>query len=165
MKLVLQRVNSASVTVDNQITGQINTGLLILLGISKDYNEVKLDWMVNKILALRLWNDKDNENKGAVTLDGRSVPFVKTKGFQKNITDINGEFLIVSQFTLFGDCTQGTKPKFNNSMNGTDAKIIYELFIKKLKEKTKLKVATGVFGAMMDVKLENSGPITIILEK
>lgn len=149
MKLVLQRVSTASVTVNNNVVGQINQGLLILLGISKDYNEVKLDWMVNKILALRLWNDKDNENKG----------------FQKNITDINGEFLIVSQFTLFGDCTQGTKPKFNNSMNGIDAKIIYELFIKKLKEKTKLKVATGVFGAMMDVKLENSGPITIILEK
>lgn len=149
MKLVLQRVNNASVTVENKIVGQIDKGLLILLGVSKDYSEKKLDWMVNKILSLRLWNDTENENKG----------------FQKNIQDINGDFLIVSQFTLFGDCTQGTKPKFNDSMPGEKAKEIYELFLKKLKEKTDLKIQTGEFGAMMDVKLENSGPITIILEK
>lgn len=146
MRLVIQRVNSASVEVENKIVGQINKGMLILLGISKDYNEKKLDWMINKILALRLWSNEE-------------------KGFQQNIQDINGEFLIVSQFTLFGDCKQGTKPKFNNSMPGEKAKEIYELFIKKLKEKTKLNIQTGEFGAMMNVKLENDGPVTIILER
>jgi D-tyrosyl-tRNA(Tyr) deacylase len=149
MKLVIQRVNSASVTVNEHIIGQIDKGMLILLGISKDYSEKKLDWMINKILTLRLWNDEENENKG----------------FQKNIEEINGEFLIVSQFTLFGDCTQGTKPKFNNSMEAKIAKEIYNLFLERLKEKTNLNIQTGEFGAMMDVKLENSGPITIILEK
>jgi D-tyrosyl-tRNA(Tyr) deacylase len=146
MKLVIQRVNSASVTVDNKVTGQINKGMLILLGISKDYTEQKLDWMINKILTLRIWHENE-------------------KGFQKNIVDITGELLIVSQFTLFGDCTQGTKPKFNNSMPADKAEEIYKLFLKKLKEKTKLNIQTGIFGAMMDVKLENSGPITLILEK
>ncbi len=146
MKLVIQRVNSASVTVDNKTVGQINKGMLILLGISKDYTEQKLDWVINKILTLRIWHDGD-------------------KGFQKNIEDISGEFLIVSQFTLFGDCTKGTKPKFNDSMSGQDAEKIYNLFIKKLMEKTKLNIQTGIFGAMMDVKLENSGPITLVIEK
>ncbi len=146
MKLVLQRVNNASVTVDNEITGQINKGILILVGISKDYNEKKLDWMINKILTLRLWHTSE-------------------KGFQKNIEEIQGDFLIVSQFTLHSDCTSGTKPNFSNSMESKKAEEIYNLFIEKLKNKTKRKVETGKFGAMMDVKLENSGPITLVLEK
>jgi D-tyrosyl-tRNA(Tyr) deacylase len=149
MKLVIQRVNSAKVTVDNKITGKINKGILIYLGISKDYNRQKLDWMVNKLLTLRLWQDEENENKG----------------FQKNIEQIRGEILIVSQFTLFGDCTQGTKPKFNNSMEAQMAKEIYELFLEKLKEKTRLNIQTGEFQAMMQVESVNDGPITIILEK
>ena len=146
MKLVIQRVNSASVTVNKQITGQIDTGLLILLGVSKDYTEKKLDWMINKILTIKLWHTDE-------------------KGFQKNIEEMRGDFLIVSQFTLHGDCTSGTKPNFSKSMESKKAEEIYNLFIKKLKQKTKRKVETGKFGAMMDVKLENSGPITIVLEK
>jgi D-tyrosyl-tRNA(Tyr) deacylase len=149
MKLVIQRVNSASVTVNNTTVGKINKGMLILLGISKDYNRQKLDWMINKILALRLWNDENNENKG----------------FQKNIEEIQGEILLVSQFTLFGDCTQGTKPKFNNSMEAKMAKEIYDLFIEKLKEKTNLNIQTGQFQAIMQVESVNDGPVTIILEK
>lgn len=147
MKLVIQRVTSASVEVNSKTIGQINQGLLIFLGISKNYDEKKLDWMINKLLTLRLWSDKEN------------------KGFQKNVQEICGEILVVSQFTLFGDCTSGTKPKFNESMPSEKAKQIYDLFIKKLKDKTSLKIQTGEFQAMMDVKLENNGPITIILEK
>lgn len=147
MKSVIQRVNSASVEVNNQTIGKINKGILVLLGISKDCNEKKIDWMVNKILTLRLWKDETDKN------------------FKKNIEQINGELLIVSQFTLFGDCSSGTKPKFNNSMPAETANQLYEKFLEKLNQKTNLKIQTGKFQAMMNVKLENDGPITLILEK
>jgi len=147
MKLILQRVNSASVEVNKKIIGKINKGITIFLGISKDYNEKKLDWMINKILKLKLWGDETSPN------------------FKKNIEQIKGEILIISQFTLHGTVTSGTKPNFNNSMPGNQAKEIYKLFIKKLGEKTNLKIQTGKFGEYMKITQENDGPITIILKK
>lgn len=146
MKLVIQRVNTASVEVENQIIGKINQGILIFLGISKDFNKDKQDYMIRKILSLRLWGNEE-------------------KGFQKNIEDINGEILIVSQFTLFGNCSSGTKPKFNDAMPPSEAKLIYDNFIEEIKSKTNLNIQTGVFGAKMKVNLENDGPLTFIIEK
>ncbi|MCK4997381.1 D-tyrosyl-tRNA(Tyr) deacylase [Candidatus Pacearchaeota archaeon] len=146
MKCVLQRVNNAKVDVDGKTVGSIDKGLLIFLGISKGYNEAKLDWMVNKILKLRLWGSSQ-------------------KGFDNSVTDISGEILVVSQFTLYADCSKGTKPSFEKSMEARRARDVYDLFIEKLKEKSELKIEQGNFGATMKVSLENDGPVTIILEK
>jgi D-tyrosyl-tRNA(Tyr) deacylase len=146
MRAVIQRVNNASVEVNSEIVGKINKGILVFVGISKNFKEEKLDWFVNKILNLRLWtSDK--------------------KGFDLNIEQINGEILIVSQFTLFGDCSSSNKPNFNDAKDYEDAEKIYNRFVEKIKSKTNLNVQTGEFGAMMKVNLENDGPVTIILEK
>ena len=163
MKIVLQRVNNASVEVENKTVGQIQKGIILFLGVSKFYKEDKLDWMIKKILNLRIWPDEND--KGAVTLDGHSVPFVKPKGFQKSISDIQGEILVISQFTLYGNCQKGTKPSFNDSQEHEKAKETYNLFLKKLKEKSKLKIQSGRFGEKMKINVENDGPVTLIIEK
>jgi len=147
MKIVLQRVNSAKVEVENKTVGQIQKGIILFLGISKSYTEEKLDWMINKILNLRIWPDKNN------------------KGFQKSILDIQGEILVISQFTLYGDCSKGTKPKFNDSYEYEKAEKVYELFLKRIKEKSKLKIETGTFGKLMNINVEHNGPVTLIIEK
>ncbi|MCA9459269.1 MAG: D-tyrosyl-tRNA(Tyr) deacylase [Nanoarchaeota archaeon] len=148
MKAVIQRVNFAKVLVENQVVGEIKKGLLVFLAVSRDFNEEKMNWMINKILKLRVWSSKE-------------------KGFDLSVKDIeNGEILIVSQFTLFGDCSKSNKPNFRNSMEFEKAEEIYNEFVNKLKEEGNgLKIETGRFGAKMDVKLENDGPVTIILEK
>ena len=145
MKVVIQRVNSASVEVDSKVVGSINKGLLIFVGISKNYSENKLDYVIRKILNLRLWASEK-------------------KGFDLNIQDVGGEILVVSQFTLFSNCYEGNKPKFNDAAEKDLAKKVYEQFVSKLKE-SGIKVETGKFAAMMKVRLENDGPVTIILEK
>lgn len=145
MKAVLQRVNSAKVEVDNKIYGKINKGILVLIGISKDFTEDKLEWMVKKILNIRLWPSEK-------------------KGFDLSVNEIKGEILIVSQFTLHG-IVEGNKPNFKNSAEYEKAKNIYNRLIEKLKEESIIKIETGVFGANMKVSLENDGPVTIILEK
>jgi len=144
MKAVIQRVNEANVKVDNKIVGQINKGLVVLLGISKDYSDEKFEWLAKKIINLRIWGSE-------------------TKGFDLSINDIKGEILLVSQFTLHGSI-KGNKPNFRNSLEYNLAQEVYERFISKLKE-SGLKVETGEFGAKMKVNLENDGPVTIILEK
>lgn len=145
MKLVLQRVESAKVTVDNNITSSIKKGLLIYVGISKNFNEEKLKYISEKVQKLRLWPDEHN------------------KGFKKNIQEINGEILVVSQFTLHGK-VKGNKPDFTDSMEYEKAKEIYEKFVNKLKG-SNIKVETGIFGAKMKVESINDGPITLIVEK
>lgn len=145
MRVLLQRVKSANVKVNNKIIGQYRKGLCLFLGISTEYDESKLDWMVNKISNLRCWS----ENKW---------------GFNLNIKDIQGEILVISQFTLYGRVHKSTKPDFSKAMNSQDAKIIYEKFINKLREKG-IKVETGEFGAMMEVTIINDGPFTLWLEK
>ena len=149
MKAVVQRVNWASVEVDGEIVGEISKGLLVFLGISREFNENKLDWMINKILKLRLWSSDE-------------------KGFDLSVEEIEkGGILVISQFTLFGDCSKSNKPNFRNSMEFEKAEKIYDSFIEKLKRDSskKIMVETGKFGAKMEVKLENDGPVTIILEK
>lgn len=145
MKAVIQRVNSSSVEVEGKVISKIDKGLLIFLGISKDFTDEKIDWMANKIANLRLWPSNE-------------------KGFDLSVREIRGEVLVVSQFTLFGECNKGTKPNFSKALGFDLAKEVYEKFISKLKN-LGVKVSQGEFGAMMKVRLENDGPVTIILEK
>lgn len=145
MRVLLQRVTSANVKVKDNVVGECRKGFCLFLGISDEFDESKLDWMVNKISNLRCWS-KDE------------------KGFDLNIKDIKGEILIVSQFTLHGRVHKGTKPDFSKSMKADKAKVIYEQFISKLQEKGIL-VQSGEFGAMMEVNIINDGPFTLWLEK
>lgn len=145
MKSLLQRVKHASVTIDNELYSEINQGLLVLFGVEKGDDEEKLNWMANKILNLRVFEDDEGK-------------------MNKSVMDIQGEILVVSQFTLAADCKKGTRPSFDSAELPLKAKDMYEKFVLKLKE-SQIKVQTGVFAAMMDVKLCNDGPVTIILEK
>ena len=145
MKAVVQRVKSASVTIDNKLYSQINQGLLILLGVEKNDTEEQADFLVNKIQKLRIFEDENEK-------------------MNLSVMDINGEILVVSQFTLAGDCKKGTRPSFDNAKNPQEANELYEYFVSELK-KSNLQIKTGVFRAMMDVSLINDGPVTFILEK
>ncbi len=145
MKIVVQRVKSSSVTINNEVYSKINSGLMLLFGVEKNDTEDFLDFMVHKILNLRIFNDEN----GKMNL---------------SIKDIQGEILVVSQFTLAGDCKKGLRPSFDNAMQPDIANEYYEKFVSKLKE-SNLKIETGVFGADMKVELINDGPVTFILEK
>jgi D-tyrosyl-tRNA(Tyr) deacylase len=145
MKLVITRVNSANVKVNDVLTANISRGLLILVSFSKDFTESKLDYMVRKVLNLRLFNSLD-------------------KGFDLSVSDIGSEILVVSQFTLHG-VIDGNKPNFKNSLDYDAAKSFYEQFVNKLREESNLKIETGKFGEMMEIGSINDGPVTIILEK
>ena len=147
MRVVVQRVKSSSVSVNGEITGKIGRGLNLLVGISATDTEAELVWMTRKCLELRLFPDKATD-----------------KPWSKSVLDIQGEILVVSQFTLYGDCRKGRRPSFSGSASPDLAEPLYDLFITKLKQ-SGLTVATGKFGAMMDVKIENDGPVTLILER
>lgn len=146
MRIIIQRVIASQVAVEGQIIGKIGQGLTLLVGIQETDTETEIDWMVKKCLQLRLFPDEDN------------------KQWQKSIQDINGEILVVSQFTLYGDCRKGRRPSFSNSASPAKAEDLYNQFVEKLKN-SGLKVETGKFGAMMQVSIENDGPVTLILEK
>ncbi len=143
MKLVIQRVKNASVTIDNKLFNSINAGYLILFGAEKGDTKEKADWLANKVCALRCFSDEN----GKMNL---------------SVKDINGEMLIVSQFTLCSDIKKGTRPSFDNAMPPEPANEMYEYFISKVKEQ-KIKVKTGVFGAHMEISLLNDGPVTFII--
>ena len=144
MRAVVQRVSRAKVTVDGEVTGEIERGLLVLLGVSTKDDSKDADYLVDKIVNLRIFDDVD----GKMNL---------------SLAEINGEMLVVSQFTLYGDTRRGRRPSFIDSAPGKDALPHYEYFVAKAREKIK-KVAMGSFGAMMDVELVNDGPVTIILD-
>ena len=143
MKLVIQRVNSASVTIENKIYSSINKGLLVLFGVEKDDSEDMLEYFAQKLLKLRIFEDE----KGKMN---------------KSVLDIEGEILVVSQFTLCADCKKGTRPSFDNAKEPKIAKEYYEKFVEILK-KSGINIKTGVFGAHMQIELINNGPVTIIL--
>ena len=143
MKLVIQRVNSASVTIENKIYSSIKKGLLVLFGVEKDDSEDMLDYYAQKLLKLRIFEDEQGK-------------------MNKSLLDIKGEILVVSQFTLCADCKKGTRPSFDNAKEPKCAKEYYEKFVRILKT-SGLNVQTGVFAAHMDVELVNNGPVTIIL--
>ena len=145
MKAVIQRVTGASVEVSGKIVGSINTGLVVLLGIAKSDTENEAKYLIDKIIQLRIFEDDD----------GR---------FNRSLLDVEGEMLIVSQFTLLADCRRGRRPSFIDAAPPDEAKRLYEYFVEKTRQ-MKIKVETGIFQAMMLVKIENNGPVTIFLEK
>ncbi len=145
MKIVLQRVKSASVEINSKIYSKINKGILLLFGVEKGDRAEFVDYLANKILNLRIFNDE----LGKMNL---------------SVLDIQGEIMIVSQFTLAASTKKGTRPSFDNAMEPNIAKEFYEKFIYEMK-KSNLKVENGIFGADMKVQLTNDGPVTFILEK
>jgi len=145
MRVVIQRVNQASVQIDGQITGKIGKGLLILLGIENADSQEDIDWLVHKIKNLRIFNDENGM-------------------MNKSLLDINGEVLIVSQFTLHAKTKKGHRPSYIHAAKPDIAIPLYEAFIDTFKKSITTKVATGKFGAMMDVSLINHGPVTIIID-
>ncbi len=145
MKAVVQRVSRASVRIDGQTVGEIGRGLLVLLGFGRDDAAADTDWMIKKLLALRIFPDD-------------------AKNMNRSVTDIGGGILVVSQFTLYGDARKGTRPSFTDAMPPADAERSYNDFMTKLRAATTLPVAEGKFAAMMDVELVNDGPVTILLD-
>ncbi len=144
MKLVVQRVKNASLVIDKELYSAINNGYLVLFGAEKGDTKSQADWLANKICALRCFSDEN----GKMNL---------------SIKDINGEMLIVSQFTLAGSVKKGTRPSFDNAMEPVGAKKLYEYFISKVNEQN-IPVKTGIFGAHMEISLLNDGPVTFIIE-
>lgn len=146
MKAVIQRVSSSSVMVENEITGAIESGLLVLLGIHENDTNEQLEWICNKIARLRIFEDEEGK-------------------MNKSVQDVGGEILLVSQFTLYANSDKGTRPSFIEAAKPDKAEPMYNDAVKWFKTNTDLNIQTGQFGAMMSVKLENDGPVTIILEK
>lgn len=132
--------------VDNEITGAIDQGLLVLLGIHEDDTDEQLEWMCNKIAKLRIFEDEEGK-------------------MNHSVQDVGGGILVVSQFTLYANADKGTRPSFIEAARPEKAQPMYEDMIEWFKTNTDLGIQTGEFGAMMNVKLENDGPVTIILEK
>jgi len=146
MRAVVQRVKMASVTVDDKEAGAIPRGLLVLVGFTTTDNEEILCWMARKIISLRIFNDAD----GKMNL-GLEV--------------VGGELLVVSQFTLYGDCRKGKRPSFDHSAPPDAAEVLYNRFVAIMREEAPCGVKTGVFQAHMDVHLVNDGPVTFVIEK
>ena len=140
MRVLIQKVKKASVSVKGEVVSSINFGILVFVGISKDFTEEKLDYIVRKILSLKLFDNL-------------------------NIYESEKEILVVSQFTLFGRVSSGTKIDYSKAKRAEEAKPIYEKFVKELEKGLGRKVKTGIFREMMEVNLINDGPTTIFLEK
>ncbi len=148
MRVIIQRVKSSRVTVNGQVIGQIGRGLNLLVGIASDDTIAELEWMARKCLELRLFPDAATENSR----------------FDKSVQDIGGALLVVSQFTLYGDCRKGRRPSFDRAAAPAQAELLYQQFVELLKP-SGLQIETGKFGAMMQVEIENDGPVTMILER
>ena len=145
MRLVIQRVKESNVKVNNQIVGQINKGFLVLLGIKSTDTQKDADYLVRKLINLRIFSDENDKMNLA-------------------LKDVNGELLIISQFTLYGDCKKsGNRPSFSDSAKSDIAIPLYEYFVEECKKQISV-VQTGIFGANMEVSLINDGPVTIILD-
>ncbi|MFH7025685.1 MAG: D-aminoacyl-tRNA deacylase [Heteroscytonema crispum UTEX LB 1556] len=147
MRVIIQRVKSSQVTVNGEIVGKIGRGLNLLVGIADTDTDAELDWMVSKCLELRLFPDGEDGDR-----------------WQKSVQEIDGELLIISQFTLYGDCRKGRRPSFDRSASPKLAEDLYNRFVDKLRD-SGLRVETGEFGAMMQVTIENDGSVTLLLER
>ena len=145
MKALIQRVKEAKVSIEGKVYSSINQGLLVFLGVEKTDTREEADYLAGKIAKLRIFEDENEK-------------------MNLSVSDINGEILVVSQFTLAGDCRKGTRPSFDNAKNPQEANELYEYFVSEL-QKLNLPVKTGVFRAMMDISLVNDGPVTFMLEK
>ena len=148
MRVVLQRVSRAEVRVASRVTGKIGPGFLVLAGFAPADTEAQLAWMAEKILGLRVFGDAEGK-------------------MNRDLAEVGGGVLVVSQFTLYGDASKGRRPSFIDAAQPNVAIPLYEKFVSLLKEKSggKIPVETGEFGAMMYVELVNDGPVTLILEK
>lgn len=144
MKFVIQRVSKASVIVDNGIVGKIDNGFMVLIGITHDDTKEIADLMIKKLLNLRVFSDKNDK-------------------INLSLKDVDGQLLLVSQFTLYADCKKGNRPSFIEAAKPEYANELYEYIIEKCKEEG-YGVQTGIFGADMKVELLNDGPVTIILD-
>lgn len=143
MRVIVQRVNNASVSVDNKVVGKINNGFMLLVGFTHSDDIEDIEYMVRKIINLRIFDDE----KGVMN---------------KSILEVNGSILSISQFTLYADSRKGNRPSYVNAMSGESATVLYNKFNELLKEK--IHVETGIFGSEMKVTLTNDGPVTIILD-
>jgi D-tyrosyl-tRNA(Tyr) deacylase len=141
MKAVIQRVQKADVTVDGKLVSSIQNGMLIFLGISETDSDLDIQWLINKIVKLRMFNE-----------------------FDDNINDINGEVLLISQFTLQANVLKGNRPSFIKAAKPDKAKLIYNIFETELNKKLNKELKSGVFGADMLVNLSNEGPVTILYD-
>ena len=146
MKLVIQRVKNAKVEVENKVVGEIDKGFMVLLGVKKGDTTKEADYLARKLCNLRVFEDENEK-------------------MNLSLKDVNGELLIVSQFTLYGDAKEGNRPSFIEAELPDKANELYEYFMEKCKENGIEKVEHGVFGAHMDVSLTNDGPVTILIEK
>lgn len=145
MKALVQRVKKASVTIDDKLYSKIDQGLLVFLGVQKGDSIENADKLAQKLVNLRIFEDENDK-------------------MNLSLKDVGGQMLVVSQFTLCGDCKKGTRPSFDNAELPDKANELYEYFVSKIKEQG-IKVQTGSFGAMMDVELINDGPVTFMVEK
>ena len=144
MWVVLQRVSSASVAIDGAATGEIGPGLVLLLGIAKEDTRRDVEYVVDKCAGLRIFGDENGK-------------------MNRSLMDVGGEVLMISQFTLFGDTRKGRRPSFEGAAPPDLAEPLYELAVERLREKG-IRVATGRFGAFMEVSLVNDGPVTLTVE-
>ena len=145
MKALIQRVKRASVTIDGELYSQIGKGLLVFVGVEKEDEKENSEKLAQKVLNLRIFEDENDK-------------------MNFSVTDVEGEILVVSQFTLCGDCKKGTRPSFDKSAPLDKAIELYEDFVSNIR-KSGLKTETGKFRAMMDVELINDGPVTFLIEK
>ena len=146
MVALVQRVSEASVTVEGVVTGAIGPGLLVLLGVHRTDTEAEVGWVAKKVAGLRIFSDEEGK-------------------MNRSLLDTGGEALVVSQFTLYGDTRKGNRPSFVASAPPERAEALYEAFVAALADRLGKPVPTGVFGAMMDVRLTNDGPVTLWVER
>lgn len=144
MRAVVQRVSSSSVKVDGKIVGAIDKGIMVLLGISKEDTMEDITYTKDKLLNLRIFEDSEEK-------------------MNLSLKDVGGDLLIVSQFTLYGDCRKGRRPNFMEALAGEEANKLYEVFVEECRKEIS-RVETGVFGAMMEVNIVNDGPVTLMID-
>ena len=146
MRVVLQRVSRASVSISGKVVGEIGQGLALLVGFTEEDGEDEVRWMAEKVLGLRVFSDDEEK-------------------MNLSLQDLEGDLLVVSQFTLYGDTRKGRRPSFVHAAHPDLAIPLYDRFLGILREKAPARVESGEFGAMMDVELVNAGPVTLVLER
>ena len=145
VRVVVQRVSRASVTIDGKTVGTIGVGLVVLVGFTSGDDQARIEWMTDKIVGLRVFQDDDDK-------------------MNRSIVDVGGAVLVVSQFTLYGNVSKGRRPSFVDAARPEEAIPLYETFVAALRERD-VPVESGVFGAMMEVDLVNDGPVTLVIER
>jgi D-tyrosyl-tRNA(Tyr) deacylase len=145
VRVVVQKVKNASVKVNNQLVGEINNGLMVLAGYEPSDSKEDISWMVQKIIKMRIFDDSENR-------------------LNFSLLDVNGEILLISQFTLHASVKKGNRPSYIKAADSKKAKLMYDLTISEFETVLKRKISTGKFGAHMDVSLVNNGPVTIIID-